>query len=325
MVEVALARRHRPGDRLDPRRPRGHDRRLDRRAADRPGQRARAQRRPGAHRRRRSTSSGACLGALVFGQLTDRFGRKKLFMVDAAASTCWRRSPRRSPRAPLYFFACRFFTGAGIGGEYAAINSAIDELIPARVRGRVDLIINGSYWLGAAFGALGALRPARQTSSRPTSAGASRSGSARSSASASCSCAGTCPRARAGCSSTAARRRPSGSSTRSSARSRGDPGEPLDEPGASITVRQRRTHLAARGRHDGVQDLPEALGPRPRAVRRPGVHLQLGDLRPRHVPGRVLRHQRRRRPALPGAVRGLATSSARCCSGTCSTPSGASR
>jgi len=50
----------------------------------------------------------------------------------------------------------RFFTGAGIGGEYAAINSAIDELIPARVRGRVDLIINGSYWLGAAFGALGA-------------------------------------------------------------------------------------------------------------------------------------------------------------------------
>jgi MFS family permease len=57
----------------------------------------------------------------------------------------------------LYFFIARFFTGAGIGGEYAAINSAIDELIPARVRGRVDLIINGSYWLGAAGGALGAL------------------------------------------------------------------------------------------------------------------------------------------------------------------------
>ena len=57
----------------------------------------------------------------------------------------------------LYFYIARFFTGAGIGGEYAAINSAIDELIPARVRGRVDLIINGSYWLGAAGGALGAL------------------------------------------------------------------------------------------------------------------------------------------------------------------------
>jgi MFS family permease len=54
---------------------------------------------------------------------------------------------------PLWFCACRFFTGAGIGGEYAAINSAIDELIPARVRGRVDLIINGSFWLGSMFGA----------------------------------------------------------------------------------------------------------------------------------------------------------------------------
>ena len=54
---------------------------------------------------------------------------------------------------PMLFYACRFFTGAGIGGEYAAINSAIDELIPARLRGRVDLIINGSFWLGTAFGA----------------------------------------------------------------------------------------------------------------------------------------------------------------------------
>lgn len=59
--------------------------------------------------------------------------------------------------APWFFYLCRFFTGAGIGGEYAAINSAIDELIPARVRGRVDLVINGSYWLGAAGGAAGAL------------------------------------------------------------------------------------------------------------------------------------------------------------------------
>ena len=54
---------------------------------------------------------------------------------------------------PMWFFVCRFFTGAGVGGEYAAINSAIDELIPARVRGRVDLMINGSFWLGTAFGA----------------------------------------------------------------------------------------------------------------------------------------------------------------------------
>ena len=100
--------------------------------------------------------TGACLGALFFGQLTDRFGRKKLFMLTlvvyltATVATAF-------AFAPWYFFIARFFTGAGIGGEYAAINSAIDELIPARVRGRVDLIINGSYWLGAAGGAASAL------------------------------------------------------------------------------------------------------------------------------------------------------------------------
>ncbi|KUH93330.1 MFS transporter [Mycobacterium sp. IS-3022] len=100
--------------------------------------------------------AGACLGALFFGQLTDRFGRKNLFLLTlvvyltATVATAF-------AFAPWYFFIARFFTGAGIGGEYAAINSAIDELIPARVRGRVDLIINGSYWLGAAGGAAGAL------------------------------------------------------------------------------------------------------------------------------------------------------------------------
>ena len=99
---------------------------------------------------------GACLGALFFGQLTDRFGRKKLFMLTlmvylvATVATAF-------SFAPWYFYLARFFTGAGIGGEYAAINSAIDELIPARVRGRVDLTINGSYWVGAAAGALGAV------------------------------------------------------------------------------------------------------------------------------------------------------------------------
>jgi MFS family permease len=97
--------------------------------------------------------AGACLGALFFGQLTDRFGRKKLFMITlllylaATVATAF-------AFAPWFFLVARFFTGAGIGGEYAAINSAIDELIPARARGRIDLIINGSYWLGAAGGAL---------------------------------------------------------------------------------------------------------------------------------------------------------------------------
>ena len=98
---------------------------------------------------------GACIGALIFGQLTDRFGRKKLFMATLLLYLLATVATAFSGSAAM-FFICRFFTGAGIGGEYAAINSAIDELIPARVRGRVDLIINGSYWLGAAFGALGA-------------------------------------------------------------------------------------------------------------------------------------------------------------------------
>jgi MFS family permease len=99
---------------------------------------------------------GACLGALFFGQLTDRFGRKKLFLVTLAVYITATVATAFSFTA-WYFYAARFLTGAGIGGEYAAINSAIDELIPARVRGRVDLIINGSYWVGAAGGALAAV------------------------------------------------------------------------------------------------------------------------------------------------------------------------
>jgi MFS family permease len=100
--------------------------------------------------------AGACLGALFFGQLTDRYGRKRLFMVTlllyllATVATAF-------AFAPWYFFLCRFFTGVGIGGEYSAINSAIDELIPARNRGQVDLAINGSFWVGSALGGLASL------------------------------------------------------------------------------------------------------------------------------------------------------------------------
>src|ERR1700761_691719 len=97
--------------------------------------------------------AGACAGALLFGRLTDLFGRKRLFMITLgvylvatmATAFAW---------TPLFFFACRFVTGMGIGGEYSAINSAIDELIPAKHRGRIDIIINGTYWAGAAAGAL---------------------------------------------------------------------------------------------------------------------------------------------------------------------------
>src|SRR3954468_21395845 len=97
--------------------------------------------------------AGACLGALFFGQLTDRLGRKKLFLITlgvyivATVLTAFSMSP-------MWYFAARFLTGAGIGGEYAAINSAIDELIPAKYRGRVDIAINGSFWVGAAASSL---------------------------------------------------------------------------------------------------------------------------------------------------------------------------
>jgi MFS family permease len=97
--------------------------------------------------------AGACVGALFFGWLTDRFGRKKLFMITlgtyliATALTAF-------SFAPWWFFLFRFLTGFGIGGEYAAINSAIDELIPSKHRGVIDIAINGTYWAGAAVGAL---------------------------------------------------------------------------------------------------------------------------------------------------------------------------
>jgi MFS family permease len=95
--------------------------------------------------------TGAVIGALLFGWMTDRFGRRRIFyitlvvylvgvLLTAAAWSFWS------------FAAFRAVTGLGIGGEYAAINSAIDELIPARYRGRIDLIVNGSFWLGAVAG-----------------------------------------------------------------------------------------------------------------------------------------------------------------------------
>jgi MFS family permease len=100
--------------------------------------------------------AGAVLGAILFGWMTDRLGRKKLFFITlsvylvatALTAASWNLAS---------FALFRFLTGAGIGGEYAAINSTIQELIPARVRGWSDLCINGSFWVGAAMGALGSL------------------------------------------------------------------------------------------------------------------------------------------------------------------------
>ncbi|MGN6680069.1 MAG: MFS transporter [Streptosporangiaceae bacterium] len=96
---------------------------------------------------------GACVGALFFGWLTDRFGRKKLFMITLAVYLAATAMTALSFTV-WWFFLFRFLTGFGIGGEYSAINSAIDELIPTRHRGRIDIVINGTYWAGAAFGAL---------------------------------------------------------------------------------------------------------------------------------------------------------------------------
>ena len=97
--------------------------------------------------------AGACVGALFFGWLTDRHGRKKLFMITLALYLAATALTALSFSA-WFFILCRFFTGFGIGGEYAAVNSAIDELIPSRYRGRVDLAVNGTFWLGAIFGSL---------------------------------------------------------------------------------------------------------------------------------------------------------------------------
>lgn len=99
---------------------------------------------------------GQVVGALVFGRLTDRWGRKRLFITTLAiyliasgiAGFAW---------TPWFLYFWRFVAGMGIGGEYAAINSAIDELIPARYRGRVDIAINGTYWGGAMIGAVGSV------------------------------------------------------------------------------------------------------------------------------------------------------------------------
>ena len=99
---------------------------------------------------------GAIVGALVFGRLTDLVGRKRLFLVTLSVYLGATLLTALSTGF-VSFAVFRAITGAGIGGEYAAINSAIDELLPARVRGRADLAINGTYWLGTALGALSTL------------------------------------------------------------------------------------------------------------------------------------------------------------------------
>jgi MFS family permease len=102
---------------------------------------------------------GEVVGALFFGHLSDKLGRRNLFMVTLAVylvgSGLTALTLGSGPGWVAFLYVTRFIAGTGIGGEYAAINSAIDELIPARYRGRVDIAVNGTYWAGAVLGTLG--------------------------------------------------------------------------------------------------------------------------------------------------------------------------
>jgi MFS family permease len=105
--------------------------------------------------------AGEVIGALVFGRFSDRLGRRNLFMVTLGVyllgSGLTALTAGNDTGWVVYLYATRFLAGTGIGGEYAAINSAIDEMIPARYRGRVDIAVNGTYWGGAILGTIGAL------------------------------------------------------------------------------------------------------------------------------------------------------------------------
>jgi MFS family permease len=100
---------------------------------------------------------GEVIGALFFGQLSDKLGRKNLFLVTLAVYLVGSGLTALTPAGGYWFiflYATRVIAGMGIGGEYAAINSAIDEMIPARFRGRVDIAVNGTYWAGAFLGTI---------------------------------------------------------------------------------------------------------------------------------------------------------------------------
>ncbi|MGH3866535.1 MAG: MFS transporter [Pseudonocardiaceae bacterium] len=103
--------------------------------------------------------AGEVLGALVFGRMSDKWGRRNLFMITLGVylvgSGLTALTLGNAAGWIVFLYLTRFIAGMGIGGEYAAINSAIDELIPARYRGRVDIAVNGTYWAGALLGTLG--------------------------------------------------------------------------------------------------------------------------------------------------------------------------
>ncbi len=254
--------------------------------------------------------AGACLGALFFGQLTDRFGRKKLFLITLAVYTVATVLTAFSMN-PLWYFAARFLTGAGIGGEYAAINSAIDELIPAKYRGRVDVAINGSFWVGATAGSLLTI-PLLDPTVIDESWGW---------------------RLAFGLGAILAvgillvRRHVPESPRWLFIHGREDEAEKIvrdiestveDESGKklesvsdTITIRQRKTISLATDRQDGLHAVPQAHGPVLLAVRRAGVPLQRVLLHLRRQPDHLPRREADR--LLHRGLRRSATSSAPCC------------
>ena len=122
--------------------------------------------------------AGAVLGALLFGWLTDRLGRKKLFFITLAVYLVATAATAFSWNF-VSFALFRFLTGAGIGGEYTAIASTIQEFIPARYRGHTDLVINGSFWIGAAGGAAGSAVTTSERESPSTARGTATAKPAR--------------------------------------------------------------------------------------------------------------------------------------------------
>ena len=219
-----------------------------------------------------------------------------------------------------------FFTGAGIGGEYAAINSAIDELIPARARGRVDLIINGCFWLGAAVGALLSARAPARGRSSPLDVGwrvafgdgrrARRRHPARPPQRAREPALALHPRPREG---------GRGDRRRDRARVRARDRRRAPEPGDADHGPPAQADPVPRDRAHRVQGLPQARGARALPVRWPGVPLQRDDLHAGPDADHLLRRRARTRSASSTRSSPPATSSGRCCSAACSTPSAASR
>ena len=268
---------------------------------------------------------GAAIGAIGFGYLTDRLGRKKLFIVTLAVYLVATVATAFTWSAAS-FWIFRMLTGLGIGGEYAAINSAIDELIPARARGWVDLAINGSYWLGAAAGAALSF-VLLDTSLFAIDVGwrlAFGLGAVM------------------GLAIMFVRRNVPESPRWLTIHGREDEAEKLvgsieervkrdtgkrelDDPRRRDRDRAARGHQHLRDRAHAVQALPAALDPGLHAHGHPGLHLQRRHLHLLDRPDHVLQGLRLGRARLSDPLRASPTSRGRCYSAGSSTPSGGGR